>query len=75
MRAFPIIAMATVLTSACNKQAKVEYPVAPCDSTTYEAFGMTVEDPYRPLENDTAAVLTNQNKIAEKHFMIQRSIL
>lgn len=72
MRAFPIIAMATVLTSACNKQAKVEYPVAPCDSTTYEAFGMTVEDPYRPLENDTAAVtlawVEAENKVTQDYL-------
>lgn len=64
--------MATVLTSACNKQAKVEYPVAPSDSTTYEAFGMTVEDPYRPLENDTAAVtlawVEAENKVTQDYL-------
>jgi len=72
MRVLPIIAMATVLTSACNKQAKVEYPAAPCDSTTYETFGMTVEDPYRPLENDTAAVtlawVEAENKVTQDYL-------
>ena len=47
--------MALLLGSCAKQQAKLEYPAAPCDSTTYEAFGMTVSDAYRPLENDTAA--------------------
>lgn len=45
----------TVLMSSCGKQAAIEYPAAPSDSTTYEVFGIQVSDPYRPLENDTAA--------------------
>lgn len=72
MRVLPIIAMATVLTNACNRQDKVEYPVAPSDSTTYEVFGMTVEDTYRPLENDTAAVtiawVEAENKVTQDYL-------
>ncbi|MDE6157400.1 MAG: S9 family peptidase, partial [Muribaculaceae bacterium] len=45
----------TALAGSCShSQTKLEYPQAPSDSTTYEAFGMTVDDRYRPLENDTA---------------------
>ncbi|MCH5319343.1 MAG: S9 family peptidase [Paramuribaculum sp.] len=46
------IAAATV--GSCSKQ-KLSYPEAPKDdSVTDDYFGMTVSDPYRPLENDTA---------------------
>ena len=38
-----------------NMMAQLQYPAAPQDGTTYEAFGITVDDRYRPLENDTAA--------------------
>ena len=55
MRYLPFLSMALLLGSCAKQQAKLEYPAAPCDSTTYEAFGMTVSDAYRPLENDTAA--------------------
>ncbi len=44
-----------ILMTSCAKTGKIEYPAAPSDSTSYEVFGMTVADPYRPLENDTAA--------------------
>lgn len=33
----------------------IKYPEAPADSTVDVYFGMEVADPYRPLENDTAA--------------------
>lgn len=46
--------MALLLT-ACGKQAPLEYPAAPADSTVYTVFGLDVTDTYRPLENDTAA--------------------
>lgn len=57
MRTQPFIAMATLLgAAACgNRQAALDYPAAPCDSTTYEVFGIEVDDRYRPLENDTAS--------------------
>ena len=54
MKPYKLCAMALIFT-ACGKQAPLEYPAAPADSTVYEAFGMEVIDTYRPLENDTAA--------------------
>ena len=33
----------------------LKYPVAPSDNTVDNYFGVSVPDPYRPLENDTAA--------------------
>lgn len=36
-------------------QARLTYPEAPHDNTVDEYFGHRVADPYRPLENDTAA--------------------
>ena len=54
MRYLPLLAMAITLGSCSKQKATLEYPAAPADSTTYEVFGMTVDDRYRPLENDTA---------------------
>lgn len=54
MRYFPLIAMAVILGSCSHKEGKLEYPAAPTDDTSYEVFGMMVDDHYRPLENDTA---------------------
>ena len=42
------------LLCSCNGQ-QTKYPTAPSDDTTDEYVGITVADPYRPLENDTAA--------------------
>lgn len=39
---------------ASNAQS-LKYPVAPSDNTVDTYFGVSVPDPYRPLENDTAA--------------------
>ena len=57
MRNFPLIAMATVIaaTGCGNRNNPASYPAAPQDSTVYSCFGIEVADPYRPLENDTAA--------------------
>ncbi len=49
-----LFAMAISSGSCSHKQPRLDYPEAPCDSTTYEAFGTTVDDRFRPLENDTA---------------------
>ncbi len=72
MRIIPFLAMAALLPGACSKQAKTEYPSAPNDSTSYEAFGMTVNDPYRPLENDTAAAtlawVEAENKVTQDYL-------
>lgn len=55
MRNLFFIAMAALLTSACNNsQQKLNYPEAPADSTVYTVNGVVVTDTYRPLENDTA---------------------
>ena len=54
MRFLPFIPMAILMGACTQRQAQPDYPEAPCDSTVYEVFGMTVADPYRPLENDTA---------------------
>ena len=42
-------------TSCSHKMQKIEYPVAPTSETVDTYFGVEVPDPYRPLENDTAA--------------------
>lgn len=64
--------MAALLPGACSRQAKIEYPAAPSDSTTYEAFGMTVNDLYRPLENDTSSAtlawVEAENKVTENYL-------
>lgn len=53
MKTTPIL-MAMVMTQAAA-QTPPQYPAAPQDGTVYEAFGLRVDDRYRPLENDTAA--------------------
>lgn len=40
---------------SCTTSHKIHYPEAPSSETTDDYFGMEVQDPYRPLENDTAA--------------------
>jgi prolyl oligopeptidase len=49
-----ITALAMSLT-AINAQSVLKYPIAPSDNTVDNYFGRSVSDPYRPLENDTAA--------------------
>jgi len=44
-----------ITAASCSKQAKLNYPQAPSDDTVDNYFGHEVADPYRPLENDTAA--------------------
>lgn len=50
----PTMILASLAASARNSLS-VPYPVAPSDATVDEYFGTKVADPYRPLENDTAA--------------------
>ena len=57
---FPLCASIALMASgvSCtrsNPNPRIDYPEAPQDSTVYDAFGRTVDDRYRPLENDTAA--------------------
>ena len=72
MRYIPFVAMALLLGSCSGHQAKIAYPEAPSDSTTYEVFGTVVADPYRPLENDTAAAtlawVKAENEITENYL-------
>ncbi len=64
--------MTLILGSCSNKPAKLDYPQAPNDSTTYEVFGIEVADPYRPLENDTAAAtlawVEAENKLTQDYL-------
>ena len=47
--------MTGMVVASCSSNAKLEYPEAPTDKTVSDNyFGTTVNDPYRPLENDTA---------------------
>ncbi|MCM1066118.1 MAG: prolyl oligopeptidase family serine peptidase [Muribaculaceae bacterium] len=64
--------MAALMASCSGKQGKIEYPAAPADSTTYEAFGITVDDRFRPLDNDTAeatlAWVEAENKVTQDYL-------
>lgn len=64
------ILASTSMTFAQN--APKTYPVAPHDDTTDTYFGIKVADPYRPLENDTAAAVTAwveaENAVTRKYL-------
>jgi len=64
------LSAAAVMSSCSNK--KIEYPVAPQDDTVDEYFGISVADPYRPLENDTAATTLEwvkaENKVTREYL-------
>lgn len=47
--------MALLVTASCSTSEKLSYPSAPSDATVDTYFGTEVADPFRPLENDTAA--------------------
>lgn len=49
------ISMIMATSSDLAASGKLEYPQAPTDVVVDDYFGMKVLDPYRPLENDTAA--------------------
>ena len=74
VKATPFITLSAVavMMAGCGKSQKMEYPAAPADSTTYEVFGMTVNDIYRPLENDTAAEtlawVEAENKVTQDYL-------
>ena len=60
MKTEKILLMSVIaIASGCaskGPKAPAEYPQAPTDSTVTDTyFDLTVADPYRPLENDTAA--------------------
>lgn len=51
MMSVPILGLAT----NCGSGNKLQYPAAPTDMTvTDQYFDLSITDPYRPLENDTA---------------------
>lgn len=51
-----IAAGIAVGSQSCSSSGqKITYPAAPSDETVDNYFGIEVKDPYRPLENDTAA--------------------
>ena len=50
-----ILTLMALTMASCSKQASINYPDAPNDETIDNYFGVEVNDPYRPLENDTAA--------------------
>ncbi len=50
-----LTALTMMSITSINAQSALKYPVAPSDNTVDNYFGRTVADPYRPLENDTAA--------------------
>ena len=56
---------------ACNNKS-IEYPLAPHADVVDEYFGIKVDDRYRPLEDDTAAVTTEwveaQRKVTEDYL-------
>lgn len=56
---------------ACNNKS-IEYPVAPQADVVDDYFGIKVDDRYRPLEYDTAAVTTEwveaQRKVTEDYL-------
>lgn len=47
--------MAAGAAESGNPSPQLNYPVAPSDMTEDTYFGITVADPFRPLENDTSA--------------------
>ena len=63
--------MAVVGTTAMAA-AQIDYPAAPQDGTQYNAFGITVDDRFRPLENDTATVTLEwveaENKVTNDYL-------
>lgn len=65
-----IAALSAMMTSCSNK--RVEYPAAPQDGTTDRYFDLTVADPYRPLENDTAQATKEwvdaENKVTREYL-------
>lgn len=61
------------LTAAsCSKKTGLTYPQAPSDDTVDNYFGHAVADPYRPLENDTAAAtlawVEAENKVTQDYL-------
>ncbi len=61
-----------ISVASCSKSGKISYPQAPTDQTVDNYFGHEVADPYRPLENDTAAAtlawVEAENKVTQDYL-------
>ncbi|MDE7386697.1 MAG: prolyl oligopeptidase family serine peptidase [Muribaculaceae bacterium] len=66
------LAALIVIMSTCSDNKKIAYPAAPSDGTVDTYFDLTVSDPYRPLENDTAAAtlawVEAENKVTRDYL-------
>ena len=68
-----MIAAMTCAISSCSGTQQISYPEAPKDTTVVDNyFGINVADPYRPLENDTAAAtlkwVEEENAVTEAYL-------
>ena len=50
-----MVVIALLATNGCKQRITVKYPVTKKVDTVTDYFGTKVPDPYRWLENDTAA--------------------
>ena len=55
LSAIAFAAFSVMIAKEFNPNPQIKYPTAPADGTVDTYFGHNVADPYRPLENDTAA--------------------
>ena len=67
------IGLGLLITTMDTSAERIKYPTPPSDPTVIdEYFGVKVADPYRPLENDTAAATTEwviaENAITEGYL-------
>lgn len=71
-RLIPTIALMALTAASCSKKTGLTYPQAPSDDTVDNYFGHAVADPYRPLENDTAAAtlawVEAENKVTQDYL-------
>ncbi|MDE5607371.1 MAG: prolyl oligopeptidase family serine peptidase [Muribaculaceae bacterium] len=62
----------SVAMISCKSKNTIEYPAAPADETVDTYFDLTVADPYRPLEDDTAEVtkawVEAENKVTQDYL-------
>ena len=72
-----IVAMTAIIASGADarvprRKAQFVYPKAPTSQTVDNYFGIKLADPYRPLENDTAAAtlqwVKEENALTRKYL-------
>lgn len=60
-------------TTMAHNYLRIPYPTAPSDNTADEYFGIKVNDPFRPLENDTASAtlqwVEQENALTNAYLM------